>query len=493
MEKTETDWSIAQRQGGPALLIIIFKTIIGLLKNVWPLAIAILFTGKNSGSNKMEWFLLLFSGLVLIQSLIEFYFFKFQIINNELIIRSGFFNKTTIVLPLEKIIAVHIEQSWLHRLFNASQVSFDSAGSTKTEVVIKAIRFSKAKMMQQYITESRPVTGEALTELDLPENKPLITLSASDLFKLSVSANHVEAFFLLLVFGLTVIDNISEATGQEASGVLSWLYQKTDTGTVTGVLFLSALFLLVSIVVSTIRVLLRYANFRIVRSKRGFSIRSGLINTKERLVPFSKIQYLSWKANWLRKKMGIFLLHFHAAGTEEKHHKMQVKMPATQKIFITEILKDYHQLLPVTTLKPLKVDKTYITRNVLLKGILPAGFLCFISWFAISWLAAWFLLLVPYAALSSWLFREKFKMWSVPEAIQINKGVFGSEVSILIWGKIQCIHFKQSIFQRRKKLATLKLFTAGGAVTIPFIKQEEAVKIYNYALFKIESENRKWL
>ncbi len=493
MEKTETDWSQPQRQGGPALLIIIFKTFIGLLKNIWPLVIAILFTGKNGGSNKMEWFLLLFSGLVLIRSLIEFYFFKFRIIKNELIIRKGFITKRTIVLPLEKIIAVHMEQSWLHRLFNASQVSFDSAGSTKTEVVIKAIRFNKAKMLQQYITEARPLTGKATLELDRPQIKPLITLSASDLFKLSVSANHVEAFFLLLVFSLTVIGNISEATGQQASGVLSWLYQKTDTGTITGVLFLAAFFLLVSMVVSAIRVLLIYANFRIVRSERGFSIRSGLINTKEKLVPFSKIQYLSWKANWLRKKMGIFLLHFHAAGTAERHHKMQVIMPATQKKFITEILKDYHQLLPVTILKPLSVDKAYIARNILLKGILPAGVLCFISWFAISWYAAFFLLLIPYVALSSWLFRKKFNMWSVPEAIQINKGIFGSEVSIMIWGKIQCIHFKQSIFQRRKKLATLKLFTAGGAVTIPFIKQEEAVKIYNYALFKIESENKKWL
>ena len=493
MSKPETDWSIPQRQGGPALLIIIFKTIIEILKGFWPIAIAILFTGKSNRANRIQLFIIVFFGLVLIRSLIEFFFFRFQIINNELIIRKGFLTKRTITLPLERIIAVHIEQSWLHRVFNAAQVSFDSAGTEKTEAVIKAIPLKKAKSLRQFITETQP---EGIAEKDQApafQEEPIITLSGKDLFKLCISANHIEGLFLLLAFVISVVDNISEATGNETTGVLSWVYERIDISSLSGVLFLFILFVLISIVVSAIRVLLRYSNFKIIRSEKGFSIRSGLIDAKEKLISFRKIQYLSWKANWLRKKMGIYLLRFHVAGTSKIKERMEVKVPATQQRFITEILKDYHDRLPINDLTPVRIQKVYIIRKIMINGVLLSICLFSIFWFIISQNAFLFFLIIPYVALSSWLYQRKFRLWAIPEAFQVQKGIFGSEEMIMIWTKIQSIQLGQSIYQRRRKLATLKLFTAGGIITIPFIKEQEAMDVFNYALYKTESGNKNWM
>ena len=104
MSNPVTDWSVPQRQSGSALLIIVFKSIIEVLKGVWPLLIAIFFTGKGKSSDKIELLLIAFSFLVLLRSLIEFFFFHFQIINMELIIRKGLVSKKTITLPVERII-----------------------------------------------------------------------------------------------------------------------------------------------------------------------------------------------------------------------------------------------------------------------------------------------------------------------------------------------------------------------------------------------------
>src|SRR5688572_29855268 len=304
MSRSETDWSIPQRQGGPALLIIIFKTIVDILKGFWPIAIAILFTGKSDRANRIQLFIIVFFGLVLTRSMLEFFFFRFQIINNELIIRKGFLTKKTITLPLERIIAVHIEQSWLHRIFNAAQVSFDSAGTEKTESGIKAIPLNQAKSLRQFITETRP-EGIAVEKDETAafQDQPIIALSGKDLLKLCISANHIEGLFLLLAFVISIIDNISEATGNETTGILSWVYERVDIGSLSGILFLFILFVFISIVVSGVRVLLRYSNFRIIRSEKGFSIRSGLINAKEKLISFRKIQYLSWKGSCIRKNI----------------------------------------------------------------------------------------------------------------------------------------------------------------------------------------------
>jgi len=489
----QVDWSIPQRQGGSALFIIIFKTFIDVLKTMWPLILAALFTNKKGRSDRTIWYFVAFSVFVLVRSLIEYFFFRFQIAENELIIRKGLLNKKIINLPLERIIAVHIEQTWLHRIFNSAQVSFDTAGTEKTEVVIRAIQLQKAESLRSYITEQKPEATSEETTVVKPYIAPIVSLSGNDLLKLCLSANHIEALFVILAFGVSVIDNISEATGNETSGILSWVYDRVDTNTLSGLVFLLAAVLLVSITVSSVRVLLRYSNFRVIRSEKGFSIRNGLLNTKEKLVAFRKIQYISWKANWLRERIGIFLLQFHVAGSNEIKERMEVKVPMTQRKFVDEILKDYHEQLPINELVPVRTEKVYITRKILINGVLISVLLFSIGWFVIKWYAALFFLLIPYEAFTAWLFCRKFRLWMVEDALQVRKGIFGTEKSVLFWYKIQAAHFRQSIFQRRRNLATLKLFTAGGIITIPFIKKETAMKIYNYALYKTESGKKHWM
>jgi putative membrane protein len=493
MNKQQVDWSIMQRQGGAALLIIIFKTLMQLFKNLWPLLIGVLFTGKGNKELRLLFFAGIFLTATFLISILEYFFFRFQIINNELIIRKGFLTKKLIALPLEKIIAVHIEQTWLHRIFNSAQVSFDTAGTEKTEVVIKAIQLAKAESLRSYITEQKPDTTIEEATAAKPYVPPIVSLSGSDLLKLCLSANHIEALFILLAFIVSVVDNISEATGNETTGILSWLYSRIDTNTLSGIVFLLVSVLLISIAVSSVRVLLRYSNFRIIRSEKGFSIRNGLLNTKEKLVAFKKIQYLSWKTNWLREKIGIYLLQFHVAGSNEIKERMEVKVPVTQRRFVDEILKDYREQLPISELVPVRTEKEYITRKIVINGVLISIILFGIGWFIIDWYAVLFYLLIPYTAFTSWLFCQKFKLWMMEDALQLRKGVFGKEKAILYWYKIQGVHFRQSIYQQRKNLATLKLFTAGGIIIIPFIKKETAMKIYNYALYKAESEKKNWM
>ncbi len=46
---------------------------------------------------------------------------------------------------------------------------------------------------------------------------------------------------------------------------------------------------------------------------------------------------------------------------------------------------------------------------------------------------------------------------------------------------------KQTIFQERNKVADLVFQTASGKIKIPCIEKSEAIKIYNYTLFKVET------
>lgn len=486
MKAQQVDWSQPQRQSWAALFILLYKMLLRILRIFWPLLLLYLFRNKQNQFDTFEVLILVISVFSLLGSVVEFLYFRFYIQGNDLIIKKGFITKNIILLPLDKIQAVHIEQTWLHSMLNAARLSFDSAGSESIEVKIDAINRTDAEAFKRFILDARP---ESATEEMLPaKEEVIIHLSSKDLFKLSVSANHLEALLLMLAFFFSTIEQVKDVFNLEYTRFIRWVYQ---FGTSTLAILLSAIVaaLMVSVVISTVRIVFRYYNFRISRSLKGYSIHSGLINIQEKLVPFSKIQFISWGANWVRARMGLFLLHFHAIGSEDVNEKMRVKVPITQDDMIPVLLQQYHPLLPKDILTPLRIHIAYVARRVLLAGVLPAFILGSIAFYFFEWNVLWLLVWVIWSGVAGFLFQRKFRLWTDKDALQIKRGVLGREELVLRWDMIQAVSVQQSIYQEGRDLATVNLYTAGGNVIIPYIRLDEAREIINYALYKIESRS----
>lgn len=480
----QVDWSVPQRQSLAALFILLYQALIRLLKVLWPLLLYYLFKNKQNEFDVLEFIIVGLSFFSLLGSVVEFLYFRFYIQQNDLVIKKGFITKNTISLPLDKIQAVHIEQTWLHSLLNAARVSFDSAGSETMEVKIDAINKTDAEAFRRFILHARP---QSVTEEIQPAREDeIIHLSGKDLFKLSISANHLEAFLLMLAFFVSTLDQVKDLFSLEYTRFIRWVYQ---FGTSTGAVLLSGIVaaLIVSIVISTVRIVFRYYGFTIERSQKGYSIHSGLVNIQEKLVPFRKIQYISWRANWVRTKIGLFLLHFHAIGSDDVNEKLRVKVPITHDSMIPVLLQEYHPLLQKNVLAPVLIHPAFIARRLLLTGIVPAVLLGAIGFYFFEWTVLWLLLWVAWAGIAGFLFQRKFRLWTDQHALQIKRGVMGREELVLRWDMIQSVSIQQSIYQEGRRLATVNLYTAGGTVTVPYIRLEEAREIINYALYKIES------
>ena len=488
MSKPSFDWTVPQRQSPAALLILLYKGLISLLKFLWPVLLLMLFR-KKSQENKMDTYeiiALVGSVFSLARSALEYYNFRFSVIANELVIKKGFLTKKTITLPLEKIQAVHAEQSWLHSLLNVSSLSFDTAGSEKTEAKIEALDKFRSSALKEFILGQRTDIQSTNTEVQQPREEMLVTLSGKDLFKLSISANHLKAFFLLLIFVSSSLQNVG-VSDKEYSGVLKWLADILQTDESRLFVFLAIAALIVSVGISVINVMLTYSDFIISRSEKGFRVRSGLINKKEKFVPFRKIQFVSWKANWVRKKIGLFLLRFHATGAEHLKNTMQVNVPVTRSSFIPVLLEQYHSLLPVQEIPSIHIDKAFIGRRVLLLGIIPSVIACTILYFYFKESSFFVLLWILPVWIVNWLVQRKFRLWPGINALQVERGVFGSDDLVLKWEMIQSVRLQQSLYQQKHNLATVELSTAGGNITLPFIAIQQARHIQNYALYKMES------
>ena len=79
------------------------------------------------------------------------------------------------------------------------------------------------------------------------------------------------------------------------------------------------------------------------------------------------------------------------------------------------------------------------------------------------------------------------------DQIRISQGAISHKWKQMELFKVQSVEFKQTIFQKRKELASLKLMNAAGTISIPYIDEQIAKQIYNYLLFHTETLERRWM
>jgi putative membrane protein len=482
------DWSKPQRQPLAGLAIVFLNTFWEVLKRLWPFLLLMLLGNNKEGKvNRYEIIALLFLVFTIISAVLRFIFFKFYIEENKLIIKKGWLKKETKAIPLERIQTVHIEQGPAHQLLNIVKLSIDTAGTQKAEATIDALPKSMAEALRiQLLSEKRE---EASEETKVKLREPIVRLSGKDLLKLSISANHLEAFFILLSFGYGLYANLKDIDNNLFSGLQDFLPQRA----IYPVLFLIISILLITILVSTGIIFFRFYDFVVFQTSKGFQIKSGLTNVKERLIAFQKIQFVSWKSNPLRKLLGLWMLEYHIAGGDEAKRKLKVQLPVTQERYIALLANGYYSLPLISDQIAVRIHASFITRRLLVLGLLPSVIIIPLLWYVWNEYALLFLFYPLLIMIVSWCTQKKFRLWAMDDVLYIKKGIFGEERILMQWHKLQTVQIKQSIFQRRKELATVVIHTAGGIITLPFFTLQAARQVVNFALYKTESVDKDWL
>ncbi len=484
------DWSREQRQPLLALAVVGVSVFRKVIQFLFPLLILVFFRDKQKRFVSPELVTAAIILATLVFTFLEYYFFRFQIAGEELIIRRGFFSRKHLIIPLTRIQAVNISQSWIHQLLGLAKVEFDSAGSQQAEASI-VIQGGLAQELKKYIVDRRtPEESGKQAAAEAQADPPVFRLNTSDVLKLAFSANHLKAFFILLAFALRLADDLMDIAGYKRadaeSQVMSFLTQ-TDLS----LLFLAlGISFLLAMIYSFLRVALTYFNFELRQSFKGFNIKTGMFNTQQQLAPYGKIQYLSWQANWLRSKLPLYMLRMHLAGMQQKSKAINLAVPLPRMEVLNAILPAY-ATIPGEELQ-VRVSPVMIWRYVF-RGLFLAAVVGLLSFF---WLKL-FLFVAPlillFYGLSGWLFVRKFRIYANEESLAIRSGTFGHSFSLMKWYKIQSVSIRQTILQKKSGLAGLHIYTASGKWVIPAIPLPQARALQNIALYKIEFSAESWM
>ena len=93
--------------------------------------------------------------VIVVIAVLRYWFFRFRITEDRILIRQGVLKKTALDLPLDRIQAVNVERSLTDRMLGLVKVSVDTAGSGAVEAVIPAVKGAFADRVRAQVAAAR--------------------------------------------------------------------------------------------------------------------------------------------------------------------------------------------------------------------------------------------------------------------------------------------------------------------------------------------------
>lgn len=492
----------ARRQSPVAMLFMALKFLRSSLKTFWPLILIWLFNSGKGGDMMIGKLVLVIGGLNLVASLVAYFKYYFYVKDGELVIEHGILTKKKLNIPFERIQTINFEQNVLHRMLKVVKVQVDTAGSSASELTLQALDLPTAEALRAFVLQEKAQAVIDSGELD-PSTQPVKTQSNKELlfrrspyhvWLIGLTQNHLRLGAAVVIGGLYGLSRLwSDITGVDLS---DWLIQNADKIPVhsqfywlLGIL----LFMLASLTVSVSTSFINYYGLSVWKTREGFNISSGLLNRKEQAVRLAKLQFIRWSINPLQALIGISTLRLYQASSTQINVKKAMSIPGSSPENIDQILQESFPTEADSTAYEGYISPLIVGHRLLFGGILPALILVPLSALFIKCYALLWLLLIPMNYFRARRFQHKYRFYIDNQLLKIHSQVIAKSYTLLHLYKVQGVALTQSLYQVRKGLASVALYTAAGTVSIPYVDIQTARNLQNYILYKIESSQQSWM
>ena len=195
------DFSTFSRQSTKGILVIYIAHLYKFLKLTWILVFLIV-KDFTKITNKVD-AIYIYAGIAffliffLVRTYLIFKNFQFKIENEHFILKQGILKKTNTAIPFHRIQNINFKQNVVQQIIGVFEVSIETAGSSTTEISIKALSLQKATALKEVISKNTKLSEAEVIEEQ--HTKPLVRIGVKELFKVSLTENHLQN--LLIFFG----------------------------------------------------------------------------------------------------------------------------------------------------------------------------------------------------------------------------------------------------------------------------------------------------
>ncbi len=494
------DFSNFSRQSPKGILVIYISLIYRVIKLSWLLVFLIikdfskvLLIGGNYIYVGLA-FILLF---LLARAYLIYKNFQFKIEGDHFILKQGILKKTNTSIPFHRIQNINFKQNIVQQIIGVFEVSIETAGSKDTEIAIKALSLPKAEALKE-IVSINPVFGKEIT-LD-SDKKPFVRISIKELFKVSLTENHLQNLFLFLAIiagFFQQIEQIINSLGSTES-LDGFIIDSTDalSASFFFVAILSVFLILIALMSSFVKIFLIHFNLTALLKDDSFEINQGLLTKKSIILKKQKVQNITVSTNPLKRLIGISFITFKQAVSGKVNVKKNkliriVGCSNDQVKIIKTSLFDANQVEISEKIYP----DTYYKKRIFIFSFSFIIVLYLVLYLIFEHIEILYSIIVVFPLIILLILKKvKKRFYRITDAMLIvGNGLLETHVTYLEIFKVQNIKMKQTIFQRRSKVADIVLQTASGKITIPCIHLDEAIKIYNHTLYKVETSQFSWM
>lgn len=493
------DVTLPTRQSVKGLVFIFFYSVQQAVRMFWAI-IAVLVLQRNIFGNQFILGISIAAILILLitHTILYYLNFYFYVSGGEFILKKGYLRKKVISIPLERIQSVNTKQNLIQQVLNVVSLEIDTAGTVGKELKIHALELNFAKELQNHLRAEKKKSGSA--EIQQEEvtteiaEQLILKLSPTDLFKIGISQNHLRAALIIIAFGGQLFQQVQDLFKEKTEDYSNEFIAFLSGSGAALIAFMVIFFLLISILFSLFRTLLKYFDFKLLKKEDNYRIESGLLNKRNIIVPHNKVQELIWETGPLKQIFGIYHLSFKQAVSGQQNRKSQqvVDAPGCLSEHLELLKTDLFGEDQLSEKTKFYSNNFYFRRLWILFGWVPvvlATPFLYAQWQ--FWVGAvmWLLLSAVYCRLM--LKKRYFSITN--DQIRISSGAVSHKWKQMELYKIQAVEFRQTIFQKRRALASLHLMNAAGTATIPYIDETMAKRIYDYLLYHTEISDKRWM
>lgn len=420
--------------------------------------VAIVAANRGGDLSLLLWFILIVAGLGAVFALLFWWRFTYKAGDGEVVIEKGLLQRQRRVIPFDRVQDIAIEQRLLARVFGTAKVRIETGGAGKDEGDLDMIALADAQALRDLIRHGP--AAAALAEAEEAREEPLLFAMSIERLLLSGLFGFSLVFFAAIAavvqqldqFNLIEWDNLVTAERAEAAA---------GYATIQVALFLAVLILAGGVVAGIARTVARDYGFRLTRAENGLRRKRGLFTLSEVVIPLRRTQVALIEAGPVMRRLGWYRLSFQTLGADQKERGLQVAAPFARLAEIAPILAEAGFPMP-----PPRGDFLGVPRRALLRQASPwlalatlttAGAFAFD---ARAGIAAAVLLGVAVLAILRW---RKHGRALGETALFVASGLLTRRLWIVPYEKAQAINVSRGPVQRRLRLASLLVDTAGAS------------------------------
>ncbi|MEN1939130.1 PH domain-containing protein [Paenibacillus sp. 102] len=423
-----------------------------------------------------------FLGISIISVIVNWYYKVYWIENNVLHIKQGLFVKKESYLNKERVQTINTSSSMLYQILGLTKLKIETAGGgDEPEVSLAGIKNDEAKTLITMLNESTEepveIQEDAVNASLEEEHKTEYKLTWKEILLASVTSGQFGLLFSLLFFVYSQVDEY----------IPKWIEKRVETyvmdNDVYGWIYMVAILLVVSWIVSTFGYALKHANFTVHRKNDEIRISQGLLERKELVLKLHRIQGITIKEGIFRQPFGYCSIHVEVIQNNEKGEENVTLHPVIRKDRVAELLA--HLQLPYelntnVTALPKTALRRYLLESFIFFCILAVPItgasIYFEKYFMIWTLLPLFGLLMSlgYATFCAGAYRVD------GEQLTMVYRNIAKYTGLVRRRHVQSIEKTQSYFQRGAQLCSQTFSSASTNYKLEHTRLEDAERMQNW-------------